>query len=144
MNLSEILNSGLTFAKSENGKLKIAGNPQTISDLKAEIIKLKPLVLQWLDEMAKLQPRDAIEKTSQVSEHTPCDYAVEDVKATLEAVVWLEFSLEKTGRNPTLRAKIQDLLSASLDAEHGNNKDEFLSIVFEMKNLLEAVKCEMN
>ncbi len=130
MNLSEILNSGLTFTKSENGKLKIAGNPQTISDLKADIVRLKPLVMQWLDERAKLQPRGAIEKTPDVSEHAP-----DETKRLLEMAVMLEAEADAGGFK-FARAELRRLLTAANDAEHSGDKQAFDMAVKELGALM--------
>jgi hypothetical protein len=154
MNLSEILNSGLSFSKSENGKLKIAGNPQTISDLKPVIGKLKPLILQWLEDKAKLQPRGAIEKTSYAINHVKPEIerselilqnlSNQEIKRILEAAAIQEYELQKSGLNPALRAKIQELLSAGLEAEHGQRKDEFYAIVLELNNHLRSNEHDSN
>jgi hypothetical protein len=144
--LVQLQKSGLSFSKSANGKLKIAGDKKLISRLKTDIVRLKLEILQWLETTAKLEPSQEAEIPEKVlelpetKENAP-RAAIEtltdnEITRILERAVNLEFELQKSGKNKELRATVQNFISKANNAEHSGDTMGFNKAVSELKTFI--------
>jgi hypothetical protein len=141
--LVQLQKSGLSFSKSANGKLKIAGDKKLISRLKTDIVRLKLEILQWLETTAKLEPSQEAEIPEKVLELTKTKKSASqaateslpnnEIDRILEMAVNLEFELQKTGKNQELRATVQKFISKANKTEHSGDAMSFNRAVSELK-----------